>query len=454
MSAEFRRNAWVELTVQRLVLPLVILCLVYVTTRGVTSTFGIGPGKKIFFGLFAVICLFWGGKLANDAVPEEIREHTWDTQRMSSVGAWTMTWGKLFGSTIYAWYLSALCLAFYFFGYPLDEIRAEDLKGVVSVAALAVVFQGTCFISSLESPRADTKRSRPGIGILFLLLAVTFGRGLFSGAASISSGDISWYDAKYSRENFLLVSTVVFAAWALLGAYRRMRAELLYRSTPAVWILFLGFLMFYINGFASEIYDRLTQSAMSPLTGSRAQLYLLISFLIAMGAAWLTLIAERKDLVRLRKAAQRVWQKEDRGRTLELLPTWAVSGALAVSLFGAMLAMASVYGPLERGGPYKSNLFAAALLLFFLRDAFIMLAAHLSRRFKNRANMAAMVYFFVLYFLMPWFLGATGRKGMLHWFVPLGGADISELAGIAVQVLLAGVLFAQRWSQVANRAEA
>ena len=41
----------------------------------------------------------------------EIRDRTWDGQRLSSLGAGTMIWGKLFGSTIFNWFGGAICLA-------------------------------------------------------------------------------------------------------------------------------------------------------------------------------------------------------------------------------------------------------------------------------------------------------------------------------------------------------
>ena len=60
-----------------------------------------------------LIAYLWGTRRAVNVLADEIAAGTWDGQRMSSIGPWTMAWGKLLGGTAYVWYCALLCLATY-----------------------------------------------------------------------------------------------------------------------------------------------------------------------------------------------------------------------------------------------------------------------------------------------------------------------------------------------------
>ena len=104
MSWEFRRNLWIQLTPQRLIAtPLVLGLLFYAGAEG--SVLPVAP--EFLFWMFAG---FWGTRRAADSITEEVIGATWPNQRMAAIGAWSMTWGKLFGATAFAWY-GAICYA-------------------------------------------------------------------------------------------------------------------------------------------------------------------------------------------------------------------------------------------------------------------------------------------------------------------------------------------------------
>ena len=77
---------------------------------------------------YILVVLFWGSRIAAAAMVREIVDKTWDQQRLSSMGAWGMTWGKLFGSTSYVWYGCGLLLAVALISLGLIEAH----YGVVS----------------------------------------------------------------------------------------------------------------------------------------------------------------------------------------------------------------------------------------------------------------------------------------------------------------------------------
>lgn len=51
-----------------------------------------------------------------------------------------------------------------------------------------------------------------------------------------------WWGRDNARVDFVLGSALVFAGWAVLGAYRVMCQELQVRTTPWAWLVFSLFL--------------------------------------------------------------------------------------------------------------------------------------------------------------------------------------------------------------------
>src|SRR5690606_10106396 len=60
--------------------------------------------------MFCAFCSVLGTYQASMAFREEIRNNTWDFQRMSSIGPWQLAGGKFLGVTSYAWYVGILLL--------------------------------------------------------------------------------------------------------------------------------------------------------------------------------------------------------------------------------------------------------------------------------------------------------------------------------------------------------
>jgi hypothetical protein len=101
LNAELRRNIWLNFTAQRLILtPLIISLIIYVTYM----FSGKGDSGSLSFYLACFFIFLWGVKDASETVIEEINNSTWDFQRQSTISPWSMTCGKLFGSTLFSWW--------------------------------------------------------------------------------------------------------------------------------------------------------------------------------------------------------------------------------------------------------------------------------------------------------------------------------------------------------------
>jgi len=103
MNPELRRNLWLELTPHRLIAAPVVLLLVLL----LVSSRDERPWPAVYSTASVILVLlvhFWGTRKAAEGVTEEVRERTWDWQRLSSLGPWSMTWGKLAGTAAFPWY--------------------------------------------------------------------------------------------------------------------------------------------------------------------------------------------------------------------------------------------------------------------------------------------------------------------------------------------------------------
>lgn len=107
MNAELQRNLWLEFSHRRVVFMVVSLGLLFMFGNSGLGPSGLGTtAEYAFYGIVVI----WGARNAAEAVVGEIRDRTWDGQRLSSLSPFAMTWGKLLGPTSYAWAGGMFCL--------------------------------------------------------------------------------------------------------------------------------------------------------------------------------------------------------------------------------------------------------------------------------------------------------------------------------------------------------
>ncbi len=253
MNPELRRHLWLEFSAHRLIATPVLIALVALLVLALSD----GSALKAIaiaggYG-FLVLVMLWGTHNAAESVLEEVRNRTWDTQRMSSIAPWTMTWGKLAGATAFTWYGGAICLAlFVFAGVGRLDIAVLKTAGVMLAGSL-LLHALALNMGLIGAPRAVSQRT-PG-GFVFVLLVFTL---LFPsiGLVTESKGLVSWWAWRIPHMDFVLVSLVVFAVWATFGAYRSMCGELQSRTLPWALPAFLAFMALYLAGFLASSQNR------------------------------------------------------------------------------------------------------------------------------------------------------------------------------------------------------
>jgi hypothetical protein len=430
INPEFRRNLWLELTPSRLVgMPLVLGIFFFLAYTLDDKQYGASVSGTALT-LFGLLAFLWGTRLASETLISEIRDHTWDSQRMSVIGPWSMTWGKLLGSTIYPWYGALICLFVYLTSQP--SLGLSLVETAVLLVGSGFLAQAVGLLSSLQAIRKNQGYGRFQTTI-FLVLGATCGLSILRWPFEQAAG-ITWFGQSYSDEQFVLASLVIFLAWSVFGIYRLLRAELQMKSQPWAWNLFVLFLMVYVAGFLNE--GRLTD-------GQSLQQYRLSgAFLVAISLAYVMVFCERKDPVAFRRLLQYLGRREWI-RALESFPLWLSTLPLV-----ALTCLLLVGMDLTSGSTVETGLVAVsalAVVLFLFRDFGIVLFLNLGR-IPKRADMLTILFLFMLYGALPTIMTALDLDRLVGFFWPVPGMPAEILLPAALfQAIVMLWLVVRRW---------
>ena len=430
LNPELRRNLWLELTLHRLIAMPVVLLMVFAMIH-VASEDGAAKVGYAAAWIAGLLLGVWGVRNAGDCVLEEVRARTWDAQRLSAIGPWSMTWSKLLGSVSFAWYGGLIALAVLLACAPRDWPVSAAMVAAMIVAG-SVLAQAAAGLAGLATARkGQAKRGGAGVWLLIVLL-VLVGPGVAGLAFSREAG-WQWWGDDYARWNFALASATCFAAWAVFGLYRSMCTELQVRTTPWAFALFLLFLIGYSAGFW-----------IAPGAGSRIVLYALVLSAMAVSGTmtYLQLFTEQTGIIVFRRVKVRIARGEWR-RALEELPCWPVAFAMAA----AACVTAQLVLPVSIGDNELRRLFAAPVPFFLLlaRDVGIFLFFAFARQ-PRRVEAAVVFYLAMLYWVMPGLAALADWKWLAEFLLPF--LLPSAGAAIGVAALHAGVgaaLLAWRW---------
>jgi hypothetical protein len=420
MNPELLRNLWLEASPFRLVLIAGFLLLVFgATSVGLGGFASISSVALAVYWFFAVL---WGTRSAALAVVGEIRERTWDGQKLSSIGPWGMVWGKLLGATCANWFGALLCLPFIVAPLWRDAGPGGAIVFAVVLVTLGMLAQAVALLASLNVIRRHTGNWRldtflcqvAGIGAAFAYYTLWS-----SGAAFMRSGDqtLQWWSFTFNLRGFHLASLLIFTGWALVGCWRAMRAELRFANGPWVWLAWLLYLCIYQAGFESWIASKIPGAAATDFGIHAAAMRLLLAVLALAGSTYSMVFLEPKDPVRLRWLGEQAHA----GRYAKVflsLDAWMLSysAAMAGLLVLAVLlwrddallnhVAASNFAPL-----------ALAAMGFLTRDVGIFL---LMRRFGGgRGDFAAVAVLATLYLLLPLILHGFGLDAAQFLFLPM-----------------------------------
>lgn len=431
MNPEFLRHVWLEINPHRLIAMPVVLALIFSLAYSINdNNLGL-PIARTALWVFAAIGLLWGTRVASDSVAEEIREKTWDTQMMSAMAPWSMTWGKLLGSTVYIWYGSILCLLVFAINAEYSSI-AILTKALIIATCAAIFCQAFGMLISLLAVRNRTA-IRTSITLLAQLLGLMY---LFPFLTHLfrDKGEVFWFGIEWSWIDFGLLSLGLAAAWTVIGVYRLTATILQIRTTPLAWLIFSLIVAGYCAGFGwneSEIKQRPTVIISS------------ISFAAFCALSYIAAFTDRRDTIELRRfffvIKQRNWK-----RASEQTPYWTASYLLA--LFTAVIIFFGFNTELPINKMYKfllGHCLPASLLV--ARDIGILYYFSLAPNPK-RAVSATIFYLTCLYGLLPALFTAIDlHLGRIAVLPVMGDHIIGSIIIALIHVIIAWWLVIQRW---------
>jgi hypothetical protein len=378
--------------------------------------------------LFVLLVQLWGVRQASEAVTEEVRDRTWDWQRLSALSPWQMTWGKLAGATAFTWYGGAICLVA--MGIAVASGAGRDNAGWLALALVAsgVALHGALLAASLQAARKDSRLSYR-IGTVMLLPALLVAGGFLFMASRTEVGTVPWHGERHETMRFIAVSSVMFAAWSVLAAYRQMCSELRAPTLPWAWPAFALFLSAYIAGFAPSYLDPVP-------------VFIIAGLYTSLILTYYALFTDRITAMSLRRLVAHAQMRQWR-RMAEDMPLPASTLALAI-LFACAAPWAVANLPF---GSYFPGVAAhpIASVLFLVRDVGLLFFFALGRRPK-RVEGVTLLYIVLLDWVIPGLLGGLGLEPLAAALMPLGHFDAWQAAlVVAVHVAIVWALVAWRW---------
>ena len=419
MNPEFQRNLWLEFTTRRVVFMVVSLGLVFLVGQSAGSDFLLrNSAEYLFYG----IVVLWGTRNAAQAVVGEIRERTWDTQRLSSLTPFEMVWGKLFGATAYTWFGGLLCIAVLVLTASGAGGPAAALADLSYFLLIGLTAHAVALFASLVAVRRRQTHSRLDV-FLYQLAGLIAACGVWWAWKVVTAGalvggglvldEVRWWGLSIDVAFFYLVSLLIFLAWALVGCYRLMRLELSMRNTPIVWCGFLSFMVLYVAGQEGlegiEIPGLEISDVVRPLG---------LALLTAAALTYAAAFAEPKDRVLYRWLGETAFTARHRA-IWPRLQAWMVS-YVATIVIGILLAFALAANPPDVFG---YELFRSASVLSILglvtRDIGIILMFSLMPN-ARRGEYPALVTIALLYFVAPALLNTFDIQVLFYPFAVEG----------------------------------
>jgi len=423
-NPEFKRNLWLSFSKHRLIGMPALLALTFLAVALADHENQVADSLYIAsISLFIFVVWLWGARNANATIVDELRDKTWDQQRMSALDPWTMTWGKLFGSTSFNWYGGLMCLIV-IASSGFSAGKPDVIAILLTLCAAGVLVHAALIALNLHTSQFDSRIIQRG-GMGWLVIIFVF---MFMYIPTLAFKDlksVSWWGMEIDNALFWLDSALLFAACATFAAWRVVSNALQVRTRPWAWPAFACILALYFAGFL-------------PATG-RMQPLSMIGLFVSVTLTYVALFTEPSTLLRWRKL-RLLQARNDRRGWLEHLPLWPTTLALSF-LFAFLFVLTSLNMHTEYS---RADLIqppqAITIALMLLRDACILLFFAFAPDSK-RAVGATMLYLVVLNLLLPFLAGVAGLDWLRYFFLPVDEA-YNPWSGILVMAIHSAIAIA------------
>ncbi len=448
LNPEIRRNLWLEFSLHRAVAMPVVLGLIFFAASNVSHTDDpLITLEIIASGIFFLFVKIWGGHKAAEAVIEEVNSNTWDFQKLSALSPWTMTVGKLFGSTSYTWYggMMAFVTIVAVVGYnlPSYDLSYYDLFLFASLLLLSglIVHAAALFTSLMAIQNRTGAHNKMRVlpyhlaGLLMggpFVADVIFNPWHPKGHSNeLINLTVSWYGTSCDRSSFLTITAVITLLWFVIGVYWQIRNQMKMRASPWLWLGFVIFWIVYVSGFdigsvhlLGIVYNETREVAVVVLS-------LFLLYVIAFQEGWNT--------VRYRRLID-AWRTKNYNDFFTICPRWILTFPIVLALAAWLMSVNT---------EIMGSTLVLALLCFTIRDIALLHFFKLNTN-NQRPVLTTLFYMGVLYILMPFLFSVFHFYAGAAFFLPRAFQDNTKyiheaaIAGMA-QAIFAVFLALSRW---------
>ncbi len=425
LNPEFQRQLYLEYSPARLIGIPLILGMAFALTYVIDGHQLGALTAKTALVLFLVLSLLWGGRQTGDSITDEYSEHTWDTQRLSTLGAWEMTWGKWLGSTLMVWYGSILCLVVY--GLANNDPTTLPSLLIFGIITALLMQGGGLMMGLLSVQRGQIKNT--GIYLLAVLAFFFITPWLMGIAGFKGNGPnqplTTWYGIEISDLLFQQYSLLLALFWCGIGNYRLMMQSLGIRTLPIAWLGFNLFLPLYLSGMVYGIDHA----------------FAMIALLVYSSLTYVGISLENNDPMRL-KRLQDYFRQGHWRRVAEETPIWWISLLLTLPFALALSFTDDTFGWLGR----LFHIYPLSIVLLVMRDCMLYLYFYYGK--PQRALTLSLLSAAMLYGVLPGIFTGLGLTDIAALFFPLW-AD-SPATALMFSLLQTGIvlwLMYRRWRE-------
>lgn len=457
INPEFHRNLWLNFSPFRLaIMPVLLTMIIYIFS----SKSGVLAWQEAIFlpafGTYCLVVFLWGNYEAASTSAKDVGHNTWDFQKMSAISPWELTIGKLFGPTSYVWYSGGLLLTVLAFSYSftsdLSKLKEiHDIYQTPIIPIIYLVFAGVmghacALLFSLDSLK---RKGNPSFILPFIsgimtscsILYLAFFADLKNHLIP-SQEPMNWNGLKVDPHMFVICSLIYFSFWTLMAIQRNLRAELQYKNSPAVLMIFLVTVCIYFSGFV----DNTARDVHQPNTTNILIVKMWICFLILMACTYSTMFMEANNPAKYTRWFYAIKHGEWK-RIAENMPAWLGVCVLLIPVYLAVITIrpekaADLVAPV----PFRHLTpfyLTTVLMLFTVRDGLI-LHSILGGKIEKHKSFVIALYYLLIYGLIPFIMTSFFAKDeetirrILQTFYPIGGNNLLHaLAPVLIQVLLA-----------------
>jgi len=439
-NPEFLRNLWLEITPYRLIMMPSVIGAIFLVMFLINDRILDSSTAKLSAIMYAAIVLIWGSRVASESVIQEINARTWDNQRMSALGPWSLATGKLFGSTVHIWYGGLICMGLYALSYG-ELIPTDRLMELIALyIGAGILCHAIGLLVSLQAVQKRREFGRIQVAFYQFLGLLVVGPVLYIGLSDIAETKLYFVTTWYGHVYELLAATVVwlyaYVGWSLVGIWRLMRAELQMPNGPWAWLAFVAFAVVHVAGlrFLPDEVSRVI-----PTLAGRV----FAGFAVLAVLCYVAALSEPKGRLVFRRLRQSMRLGDWKG-FLNRVPLSVPTVLLMLVAAATLLRIGPAHIDLFTF-PLNFRLMVGAAALFVLRDVCFVTWMNLLRP-SPRADSGAFVLLALAYTLIPVALSGIGLDVLTSFFWPMRNASAPlTLLPVAGEVLVVGILLIRQW---------